>query len=78
MAMVSFTMVGEITNQGFGYAVMVDEDLQSARLNISMEYEGDKANKKTKDNSQGMDLTAEECEVLGKHLIAVSKRLKAT
>jgi len=74
MAMVTFNLLGEITNQDLGYTVVIEEiGHQFARLNVSTSNL--KSTKKTQENTQGIDLTAEECEALGQHLIAVSKRL---
>ena len=75
MVMASFRLLGEIQNQGYDYTVVVDEAVPNlARLNVSMHHEN--SNKRPQENSQGIDLTADECEALGKHLIAVSQRLR--
>jgi hypothetical protein len=73
MAMVTFNLLAEMTNQGYSYTVTIDELGGMARLNVSME--ADNKNSALPENSQGIDLLADECEALGKHLLAVSERL---
>jgi hypothetical protein len=74
--MESFSLLGEINNQGYDYSVVVEELMPNlARLNVSMRHNN--SNKKPQENNQGIDLTADECEALGKHLIAVSERLRS-
>ncbi len=75
MPMVSFNLLAEVTTQGYSYTVTVEEIAGLARLNVGMEADNLK-NKSLPKNSQGVDLTADECEALGKHLIAASERLR--
>jgi hypothetical protein len=73
--MVSFNLLAEVANQGYSYCVTVDELANLARLNVEMKADNPKKTS-LPENSQGVDLTADECEALGKHLIAVSERLR--
>ncbi len=75
MAMVSFNLLAEVTNQGYSYNVTLEELANLARLNVEMKADNPK-NKSLPENSQGVDLTADDCEALGKHLIAVAERLR--
>ena len=73
MAMVTFNLLAKMTNQGYSYTVTIEELGNLARLNVSMEADNKKSS--VPENSQGVDLFADECEALGKHLLAVSERL---
>ena len=74
MAMVTFNLLAEMTNQGYSYSVTIEELGGMARLNVSMEAENTQ-DSSCLPNSQGVDLFADECEALGKHLLSVSERL---
>ncbi|MBM4306889.1 MAG: hypothetical protein FJ123_09155 [Deltaproteobacteria bacterium] len=75
MAMVEFRLLAEVAGQGHSYVVVVDEIAGMARLNVARHSEISQ-NDDIIENSQGVDLTADECEALGKHLIALSERLR--
>ncbi len=75
MAMVEFRLLAEVADQGHSYVVVVDEIAGLARLNVARHSENIQ-NDDIPENSQGVDLTADECEALGKHLIALSERLR--
>ncbi len=72
MAMTEFKLYAETENQKYSYLVGVDESSRGlARLNVACMDEA----KNEETNSQGVDLTADECEALGNHLLAVAARL---
>ena len=72
MAMTEFRLLAETKNTVWSYSVTIDEAVQGlVRLVVSRTHEtSSKA-----DVFQGVDLTAKECEALGKHLLAVAERL---
>jgi len=74
MAMTEFKLHAKTENQKYSYLVGVDEISRGlARLNVACMGEGENEHEAT--NSQGVDLTADECEALGNHLLAVAARL---
>lgn len=76
MPMVTFSLLAETMNQDVGYTVTIEEVEQGlARLNIAAKSESGVNG--TYENSQGVDLTAEECEAIGKHLLTISERLNS-
>lgn len=72
MAMVDFKLLAETQNGEWSYSVSVEQAIQGlVRLVVSSAHESSNE----PEAFQGVDLTAEECEALGKHLIAVAERL---
>ena len=72
MAMVDFKLLAETQNGEWSYSVSVEEAIQGfVRMVVSRTHESSNE----PEIFQGVDLTAEECEALGKHLVAVAERL---
>ncbi len=70
--MTEFNLLAETENSEYSYSVAVEEAVQGlVRLVVSCTN----ANSNVPKAYQGVDLTAEECEALGKHLIAISERI---
>lgn len=72
MVMTEFKLLAETKNTVWSYSVTIDESVHGlVRLVVSRAHE----TSSKEDVFQGVDLTAKECEALGKHLIAVADRL---
>jgi len=75
MPMVTFDLQAELKYRGHEYVVIVEERSGlTARLNVEMH--SDKSSDENPVNSQGVELTARDCDALGAHLIAVAARLR--
>lgn len=72
MANTEFKLFAETDNSGNSYTVTVEESFKGlVRLVVSRSLEG-----VAQDEAfQGVDLTAEECEALGRHLISMAELL---
>ena len=74
MPVTTFTLLAEETSSDCNYIVTIDEtDNDRVRLNIEAISESPSGF----NNSQGIDISAAECEAIGKHLLALAARLNS-
>jgi hypothetical protein len=75
MTMTTFTLQAEKSNGACEYTVSVEE-IADRLVRFTVEAESESST--GFNNAQGVDLSGAECEAIGRHLIAVAERLRAT